>query len=124
MNWFALVLAFQLGWIPTGGVVMYDPPAHVISSDQFYQMAEVKVTLWNVFEAGGSLKVTDWRTESGFWPSQLDSTIFAAVILAPFKIGVTHECIHPVVPYQLYSGVAPAWDGWKTEVYARAELRF
>jgi hypothetical protein len=92
----------------------------------FYQMAEVKVILWKTVEVGGSLKVQDWLTKDngiGFWPNQLDSVFFADAFWGPVKIGWTHECIHPVVPYQPYSGVMPAWDGWKDEIYARVELR-
>lgn len=127
MNWIAFVLAFQLGWIPSGGFASYDPPlAFVDGSNQFYQMAEAKAILFKTVEIGGSIKVQDWicRGELSFWPNQLDSVFFADILFGPVTVGWRHECIHPVVPYQPYCGIKPSWDGGMDEIYARVELKW
>ena len=129
MSWIAFMLAFQIGWVPQGGFASYAPPEYVDATNQFYQMAEVKVTLFKCFDVGGSMKVQDWLHQHstgslGFWPNQLDSVFFADVLIGPVKVGWIHECIHPVVPYQPYNSIMPSWDGWQDQVYARLELKW
>jgi len=126
MSWLAFVLAFQLGWTPQGAFVSYEPPSYVDASNQFYQMAEAKVILFDMVEVGGSIKVQDWicRDQVGFWPNQLDSIFFVDAMFGPVKVGWIHECIHPVVPYQPYDGIMPSWDGAQDQIYARVEWKW
>lgn len=131
MQWIAFMLAFEVGWLPSAELISYAPPSFVDSSNQFYQLAEAKVTLFKFLEIGGSMRVQDWlyrgATDAigfGFWPNQLDSVLYADILIGPVTVGYRHECAHPVIPYQPLYGFKPAWDGFADTIYARLELKW
>jgi len=126
VTWLAFVLAFQLGYLPSAALAMYEPMSFLDSSGQFYQQAEAKAVLWNTVEVGGSMRVYDYvhKGEMAFFPTQLDSIFFADVILGPVKVGWIHECDHAIVPSQAVLGMKPMWDGSRDEVYVRVEFKW
>ena len=129
--WLVLSMFLTVGWIPDGGVQMYDPNRVTLVSGMFYQRFEAEATIAKVVRFGGSVEIRDWplpttaRAGFSFWPEALDSIVFAEVILGPLSAGWEHECVHPVVPY-LGEGlpVGALWDRWEDRVYLRIGGKF
>lgn len=126
MAWIAFILAVQLGWIPQGGVTMYNPPEFLDASNTFYQAFEAKVVLFKTVEIGGSATVHDWitKTADGFWPDRLDSIFFLGLLLGPVTVEWRHRCIHAVIPFQDAYKEAPGWDAGTDQVFVRVELKW
>jgi len=126
MSGILLAAWLTLGWLPQGGLVVYDPPALIDVSGSFLVDMGVEAT-WGPIFAGGSLIVPVWKAEGlNFWPSQLISTTDMGLELGPVRLGWRHTCAHVVAPYlPLVSWrdgqLVPRWDSAYDMVYLRME---
>lgn len=123
MSWLVLAFALELGWMPNGGIYLYDPPSiqEISAAGEFYQQFKVEAVAWGFLAVGGDLQVTDWlfKDQISFFPSSLDSRVFAEIRLPPFTVGWRHDCIHPVRPYQPVLAGGQSWEGAGDAIYIR-----
>lgn len=114
----ALLLAswLTLGWMPQGGLVVYDPPSFVDVGGSCIVELGAEVT-WGPLFAGGSMLAPIWQYDQAlnFWPTQLVSTTDIGLEVGPIRLGWRHTCAHPVTPYLPVIGwqdgqLVPRWD--------------
>lgn len=131
MNWLALFFALELGWMPAGDFLMYDPPSIVSVTGSFYTELEAQVTAWDMLFVGGEVRTFVWATEGSysFMPFRLLYEVEAGLTLGPVEIGFRHFCTHPQWVYlwayqwgDAAYGQAARWEGSYEELYLRLEV--
>lgn len=132
MTWLILAMALEVGWMPQGDFVMYDPPSIVTVTGSFYTELEARATAWGFLFAGGSVKTFVWLYDGAytFAPERSLYNFEAGVTLGPVEVGWRHFCTHPTWTY-LWSyrlgdaqyGQAARWEGSYEEVYLRLEKK-
>jgi len=132
MNWLALFFALELGWMPSGDFLMYDPPSIVSVTGSLYVDMEARATAFGFLFAGGSVKTFMWAHDGGysFMPFRLLYEFEAGATLGPVEVGFRHYCTHPqwvyLWAYQWWDaryGQAARWEGAYEEVYLRLEVK-
>lgn len=128
MNIGALALSgwLLLGWLPRGGLVVYDPPACIDVGGSFLVEIGAEAS-WGPLFAGGSLQVPVWKDagQLSFWPTQLVSATDIGLELGPARLGWRHTCAHPVMPYLPFwqgNQLVPGWDSYTDLVYLRLSV--
>ncbi|HXK36961.1 MAG TPA: hypothetical protein VJ553_05270 [Candidatus Paceibacterota bacterium] len=128
MNGILLAAWLMLGWLPNGGLAVYDPPTLIDVSGSYLVELGAEAS-WGPVFAGGSMQVPVWQHDGfTFWPSQLVSTTDIGVEVGPIRLGWRHTCAHPVTPYlervQWYEGqLVPRWDSAYDFIYLRIGVR-
>lgn len=121
MTWLALVFALELGALPSGGFLMYDPPAYQDWTGSGYTELSASVELAKTLYAGGGVRTTVLSDGSlNFWPEGAYYYFTAGVRWKGIEIFWRHYCIHPVVPYLPLTGdVRQVWEGSYDEIGIR-----
>lgn len=125
MNWLTLAFALELGMLPLGSWVMYQPPATVQEQSEFYQQFESRVILWDRLFVGGDVRIYDWMDKGAlnFWPSRAAFTFKTGINCRGVELGFRHYCTHPIVTYMPIEKSTVRWEGAYEEIYLRLEGR-
>lgn len=132
MNWIALAFALELGWMPNGDFLMYDPPSFVSVAGSYYTELEMRATAFGFLFVGGSVKSFVWLYEGEytFAPERELYEFEAGLTRGPLEVGFRHYCTHPMWPY-LWAyqhgdagyGQAARYEGAYEELYLRLEVK-
>ena len=127
MTWLAFWAALELGFLPSGTMLMYEPSvAYRDLAGQGYVQFEAEVLLLEHVFAGGSVKtfLFDQARELSFAPTQVLYEFRAGIRIPPLEAGWRHYCTHPVMPYMPVDPGGPVlWEGSYDELYLRFETR-
>jgi hypothetical protein len=124
MNGLLLAAWLTLGWLPSGGVTVYEPSPMLVDMSNSALVELGAEVSWGPLFAGGSIMVPIWEQGPfNYWPQQLVSTTDVGLAFDNFRIGWRHTCAHPVTPYlpvvQWWQGeLVPNFDSAYDLVYA------
>lgn len=127
MNWIALVIALELGYLPNGTMVMYEPSETMNVSGTWYAEFEAEAELWGILFVGGEIKTFMWKTQLtpvdyNFFPEQEWYGVWGGIRRGPFELGFRHYCTHPVVPFLPLTRSKILWEGSYEELYLKVKL--
>ena len=122
MNWLTLFFAFELGFVPQAGILMYQPEKVFIIEGALYTELEAELLILNTFFIGGGVRtyITPGNQYT-FSPNNSVYDFHVGLRLGKlFEVGLTHRCFHPSFPYLSFnnyelSGVEGSYD----EIYIR-----
>lgn len=130
MTWLVLAAALEVGLLPMGDFLMYDPPSTVSITGTIYTELEARATAWGVLFVGGEVRTFAWAVDGSysFTPFRLLYQFEAGFTLGPLEIGFRHYCTHPQWVYlwayrygDAIYGQQARWEGAYEEVYLRLE---
>ena len=123
LNLLGLNLSFntEVGYLPYSGFLMYESKyraSRVTISGSFYTKLESFVHMKR-FYIGGSIKTHFWSYDDCFSPDESYYTFKTGInITDNIKIGFSHYCAHPVVPF-IYTDAIPKWEGTYEEIFIK-----
>lgn len=127
MSWLAFWAALELGFLPNGTMLMYQPSLKYNDlAGQFYTQLDAEAVVFDRLFVGGAVKtfVFDIEREVSFTPTQSWYSFRAGLRFPPLEAGWRHYCTHPVMPYMpLDPGGPVLWEGSYDELYVRLEVR-
>lgn len=127
MTWLTFWAALELGFLPRGTMLMYQPSVEYRDlAGQYYSQLEAEVVVLDHIFAGGEMKVFvfDQEREESFAVTQAWYGFRAGLRFPPLEAGWRHACTHPVMPYMpLDPGGPVLWEGAYDELYVRFETR-
>lgn len=124
MNWLALAFALELGVLPTGTMVLYEPDPCIAAdlSGYFYTDLEARVEVAEILYVGGGVRtyVRGHDSSYSYYPHDAYYRFEAGLAWRGLELFWRHYCIHPVVPLLPQNHTTAIWEG----AYEEAGLRF
>lgn len=122
-SWLALAFSLELGFLPQGAFVIYEPPPIVYQdfSGSFYTELDARLYAWNLVYIGGGVKTFIWRDGSGwsFYPNTSIYKFAAGLEAGPVEIGFRHYCQHPTAPFMQVAVGRCVYEGFYEELFVR-----
>ncbi len=128
-SFLTILFCFQLGWIPMGELIYYQPNESVFTGgiyNQFDATFKIDATIFDCIVIGGDVickfafnnKDKSTFAPFNFMPTGMDYLIYIGLqITKDFFIKYEHSCSHPVATYfNLYNG-SSALDSGYDRVY-------
>lgn len=125
-----LMMALELGWLPEGTMLMYEPTQAQVVSNWTYAEFSARAAMGPVFAEGRMRSTQGMLGDEVGWPGvgfTTDGMLYevgGGVEVGPLTVGFRRMCTHPVMAYLPVRGGEPIWEGWYGEVYARAKLEW
>lgn len=121
MTFLALIFALEIGWLPNGGFVLYQVPAVLDVSGNFYTDLQAEVWAWDHLYIGGGIKTFIWDEDGEwtFWPHSTLYNFGAGLRFGILTVGWRHFCAHPVMPYSILYDPELRGEGAWDEVFVR-----
>ena len=126
MNWLVLWFAFQLGFTPNDGMVMYTPSPYILypANEGIIDM-DMEFRLFNTVYIGGDVGTLVWKTGGiDFWPNRMTYSVRAGIRHGGIELGWSHYCTHPVLPFQPMFDSRILWEGGYDEFHIKFSGEF
>jgi hypothetical protein len=140
LDWLIITFAFELGWIPTGELLMYDKAYTVWQEDgayyypidvdrwdganTFYTDFELNLMFLDFLYVEGGVRVMIHKSKAGisFNPDAIYYRFGAGFQFDWFTLFWEHHCYHPQMCYMFAYDPRPEWEGAYDEVGIRLEF--
>jgi hypothetical protein len=140
LDWLIITFAFELGWVPTGELLMYDREYIIYMEDKsiyypmnvnridgantFYTDFDLNLMFFDFVYVEGGLRVMVHKTEEGisFSPDAIYYRFGAGFQFDFLTVFWEHHCYHPQMCYMFAYKPLLNWEGWYDEIGVRLEF--
>lgn len=125
-EWLTILFCFQIGWIPHGEIIYYQPNENVFTGgvyNQFDGTFKIEALAFNLVAIGGEMvSYFSFNNNSSdsirFSPMGMTYSVYVGFVLTKnISIMYEHYCTHPIAEYfNIYPGI-PSLDSGYDRIY-------
>jgi hypothetical protein len=125
-SWLTILFCFQIGWIPNGELIYYQPNKNVFTGgvcNQFDGTFKIDAIAFNIIEIGGKMISyfsfnNNSSTSIRFSPMGMTFSVYFGIMMTEnISIRAEHYCTHPQAEYfNIHPGI-PSFDSGYDRIY-------